>query len=106
MIRKLKYNALAVPCTLGDGSNGYLGILVIAAKYAMVTPTTPFLPPPIPEPLVVDPDFTQYQIAISKTQYEKGLLKHQAYILMQRALFHWYSKQLKTNTQMQCAITS
>ena len=61
-------------------------MLVSASKYSTVVPTTPFLSPPIPEPFFIDPDFTQYQIAITNTQYETAIREHQTYILIQRAL--------------------
>ena len=86
MFRQLKANTEAVPFTLGGGANGYLGMLVIAAQYNTVTPGAPFVPPPMSGVLVIDPAYTQYQIAMAKTQYEAALREHQTYILMQRSL--------------------
>ena len=76
----------AVPCTLGVGENGYLGMLLSAAQFNTVAPGTLFVPPPMPGALVIDPAYTQYQIAMSKTQYEAALRDHKKYILMQRSL--------------------
>ena len=86
MLKQLKANATSVPCTLGGGANGYLGILVSANQYNTVAPGTPFIPPPRPGPLVLNPGDTQYQIQAHKTQYDTALREHQTYLLMQRAL--------------------
>ena len=77
ILRELKANTAAVPCTLAGGANGYLGMLVSAAQYQTVAPGTPFMRPPQPGALVIDPTDTQYQIMIAKTQYETALRKHQ-----------------------------
>ena len=86
LFRKLKASTASVPCTLGGGANGYLGMLVSAAQYNTVAPGAPFVPPPMPWHLVIDPAYTQYQIAMAETQYKAALLEHQTYILMQRSL--------------------
>ena len=86
MLKQLKANAAAVPCTLGGGANGYLVMLVSATQYNTVAPGTPFVPPPMPGPLVLNPGDTQYQLSMRKTQYETALKEHQTYVLMQRAL--------------------
>ena len=86
MLKQLQANAAAVPCTLGGGTTGYLGMLVSAAQYNTVAPGTPFVTPPMPGPLVLTPGDTQYQIAQRKTQHETALKEHQTYVLMQRAL--------------------
>jgi len=86
LLRELKANTAAVPCTLAGGANRYLGMLVSAAQYQTVAPGTPFVPPPQPGALVIDPTDTQYQIMIAKTQYENALREHQTYVLLQRSL--------------------
>ena len=86
LFRELKANTAAVPCTLAGGANGYLGMLVSAAQYQTVAPGTPFVAPPQPGALVIDPTDTQYQIMIAKTQYETALREHQTYVLLQRSL--------------------
>ena len=57
MFRQLKANTAAVPCTLGGGANGYLGMLVSAARYNTVAPGAPIVPPPMPGHLVIDPAY-------------------------------------------------
>ena len=73
MFQQLQANTAAVPCTMGGGSNGYLVMLVCAAQYNTVAPGAPFMPPPRPGALVIDPAYTQYQIAMAKTQYKAAL---------------------------------
>ena len=92
ILKQLKANTCAVPCTLGGGANGYLGMLVSPPKYATVAPGTPFVAPAMPGALVINPTDTQYQIAITKTLYETALREHQTYILMQRALISLIQK--------------
>ena len=82
MFCQSKSNTIAVPCTIGGGVNGYLGMLISAAQYATVAPTTPFVPQPIPGSLVIDLDMTQYQITITKTQNEIALREHQMGVLL------------------------
>ena len=78
MFCEIKVNASAVPSTLRGEANEYLGILVSAAKYTTVVPTTPFLSPSMLRPLVIYPDFTQYQSA--KIAYSFGSLKSSSLI--------------------------
>ena len=86
MFRQLKANTSALPGTLGSGENGYLGMIVSAAQYNTVAPSAPFVSPPMPGHLFIDPDYTQYQMAMAKTQYKSALHEHHTYILMQRSL--------------------
>ena len=65
ILKQLKANASAVPCTLGGGANGYSGMLVSATKYATLAPGSPFVPPTMPGALTILPTDTQYQIAIA-----------------------------------------
>ena len=58
ILKQLKANASAVPCTLGGGANGYLGMLVSATKYATLAPESPFVPPTIPGALTILPTDT------------------------------------------------
>ena len=96
LFRKLKSNTAAVPCTLAGGANGYLGMLVSAAQYQTVAPGTPFVPPPQPGALIIDPNDTQYQIMIAKTQYETALREHQTYVLLQRSLIALVQEAIET----------
>ena len=73
---QLKANMVAVLCTLGGGEKGYLGMLVSDVQYNTVAPGAPFVPLPMPDTLVIDPAYTQYQIAMAKTKYEAALREH------------------------------
>ena len=80
MFRQFKENTAAVLCTLGGRSNGYLGMIVSAAQYNTVATGAPFVPPPMPGVLVIDPAYTQYQIAMANTKYKADLREDQPYI--------------------------
>ena len=71
ILKQLKANTCAVPCTLGGGANGYLGMLVTPLKYATIAPGTPFVAPQMPGALLINPTDTQYQIAINLKQEKK-----------------------------------
>ena len=43
ILNLLKVNACSVPCTLGGGNNGYVGILVSDVSYQILAPGTPFI---------------------------------------------------------------
>ena len=77
MFRQLKSNTAAFPCTMVGGANRYLGMLISDAQYNTVAPGAQFVPPPMPDALVIYPAYTQYQIAMAKTQYEAALSEHQ-----------------------------
>lgn len=86
LLCKLKANSTALPCTLRGRANGYVGMLVSAEKYATLAPAIPFVHPLMSGALVIDPNDTQYQIAISKTLYDAVIREHQTYVLMQQSL--------------------
>ena len=72
MFRQIMANIAAVPCTMGGGANRYLGILVSAAKYNIVTPGAPFVPPPMPGELVMTHFHQAYQeLRDNDTKIEK-----------------------------------
>ena len=58
MFRQFKSNTAEVPCTLDGGANRYLGMLVSAVQYNTVAHGEPFVPPPMPGHLVIDPAYT------------------------------------------------
>ena len=71
-------------------------MLVSAAQYNTVAPGAPFVTPPMPGKLVINPAYTQCQIAMAKTQYEVALRDHQTYILMQRSLFELVQQEVQS----------
>ena len=86
LLRWMKANACSVPCTLGGGANGYVGMLVSNVSYATLAPRTPFIVPVHPGVLQVPPNSTQYQIALAKSQHDESVRVYREYTLMQRAL--------------------
>ena len=72
----LKLNFTTVPCTLGDGTHGYLGAMLTAAEYASATPinTRPFVDFLFPGAATVIPaNSTGPQIAAIEHQFNKAL---------------------------------
>ena len=71
----LKRNFATVPCTLGGGAHGYLGVILPAAEYA----ATPINTPPFVDPLfpgaaaVIPPNSTGPQISAIERQFNKML---------------------------------
>lgn len=61
-------------------------MLVYPVSYNMAAPGTPFVPPPMPGVLVINPGDAQYQITMARTQYNMALKEHQMYILLQHVL--------------------
>ena len=85
LLRRLKANASSVPCTLGGGAHGYVGMLLSPQAYASLS-NIPFDEPLHPGRLVIPPGSTQYEIAHIKSTHENDLTIFQEYNLMQRAL--------------------
>ena len=72
----LKRNFATVPCTLGGGAHGYLGVILTAVEYAAATPvnTPPFTDPIFPgAAAVIPPNRTGPQIAAIERQFNKAL---------------------------------
>ena len=85
LLLRLKANASSVPCTLGGGAHGYVGMLLSPQAYASLS-NIPFDEPLHPGRLVIPPGSTQYEIAHIKSTHENDLTIFQEYNLMQRAL--------------------
>ena len=73
VLDKIQEDIAAVPCKLGGGMHGYLGIIMTYVEYATVT-TTPFEAHTNLGPLpIIAPNITQYQIAAAKELHKKKL---------------------------------
>ena len=83
-----KANCSTVPCTLGGGAYGYVGIPLLPETYATLDPDTPFIVPLYPGILSVEVGATQYEIEFSKTQHDEASSQFTAYNLIMRALIH------------------
>ena len=72
----LKHNFAAVPCSLGGGTQGYLGAVLTAAEYAAATPinTPPFIDPIFPgAATIIPPNSMGPQIVAIECQFNKAL---------------------------------
>jgi hypothetical protein len=60
----LLINSSSIPCTLGGGANGYLGVLILAPAYtAIIAPNiTPFVAPTFPGNLPANLNGTAAQV--------------------------------------------
>ena len=82
LLRWMKANACSVPCPLGGGMNGYVGMLVSALSYASLAPGTPFVAPVSTGILQVPSNATQYQIALARNQHDEELRVFREYTLI------------------------
>ena len=57
---ELKANASSIESNLGGGDHGYLGLVLLDANYALVTPTA-FVAPTFPNALVIPATATQVE---------------------------------------------
>ena len=82
VLDKIQEDAADVPCELGGGMHGYLGITMTGVEYATVATTT-FVAYTNPGPLpTIATDATQYQIAAAKELHKKelNLFKEQRFV--------------------------
>jgi hypothetical protein len=95
ILRAIKGNAASIHSNHGGGANGHLGIVVLAAVYATITPNNPFNPPinPTPQHPTIPPNSTAATTSTIIRQNTKNLCKWKEYNNnIQRAL----KKQLAT----------
>ena len=91
MYRECKANAQSVPCNIGGGANGHLGLIISANAYNTIAPGTAYIRPTNPAPFVPGNNATGPQIA------EGNRLFNEATRLFQEA------NQLESNLQNQIA---
>jgi hypothetical protein len=56
LYRQAKANAQSVPCTLGGGNNGHLGLIIDAITYARISPASPYIRAIHPGPITTATD--------------------------------------------------
>ena len=91
----LKQNFATVPCTLGGGTHGNLGVILTPAEYAAATPITtpPFVDPPFPGPAaIIPPNSTGPQIAAIERQFNKSIRQWTEYKTIQDGIDDMYLK--------------
>ena len=69
---ELKVNAASVPCDVGGGNHGHLGLIMTTVEYAYVDPTS-YMRPIHPGILVITPGMTQYNATIPREQHKEDL---------------------------------
>ena len=72
VLNELKANAQTVHSTLGGGAHGYLGLLVSAPQYALIS-ATPFVMPVYPPPLVLPAGATIHLIQTLQQQHRDNV---------------------------------
>ena len=72
VLNELKANAQTVHSTLGGGAHGYLGLLVSAPQYALIS-ATPFVMPVFPAPLVFPPGAAIHMIQSLQQQHRDNV---------------------------------
>jgi hypothetical protein len=86
--KDLLINASSVPCTLGGGSNGYLGALLSDQAYAAVVApaNTPFVPPAFPGNLPANLNGTAAQVADQVRVFDEQMRQWREYDTVTKAL--------------------
>ena len=69
---ELKTNASSVPCDLGGGANGHLGLVLTAAEYGFVSPF-PYVRPVHPGNLAIPPGTPNYQATVLREDHKEAI---------------------------------
>ena len=85
MKNQIKANVQSVPCTLGGGQHGHLGLIMTPLEYAMVS-NTPFITEPYPGALTFPAGTTALQSKVLQDAYEKRLALYNACVGVEKAL--------------------
>ena len=86
-VRKLlQANARSIDTHLAGGALGHLGIIVSAAAYALVEPTTPWADPAHPGPIPAIVAGTAAEIAASRLTWEQDTATFKTWVTVEQAL--------------------
>ena len=83
---ELKRNAQSVPCELGGGNHGFLGLVLTPAEYATIVPTNPFVPQPHPGTLNIPAGTTGVQARVLESNYNNRMKLYEQCVAMEQAL--------------------
>lgn len=83
---ELKANAQSVPCTLGGGNHGFLGLVLTNAEYQAIVPGVNFVPQPHPGNLVIPAGTTNVQARVIESNHNRELKLFEECVAMEQAL--------------------
>ena len=83
---ELKSNAQNVPCTLGGGNHGFLGLVLTPAEYNLIAPGTPFVMQPHPGPLLIPAGTTNVQARVIENNHTADMKLYDQCVAMEKAL--------------------
>ena len=92
---ELRANAASVPCDLGGGAHGHLGLVLTAADYALVT-AVPYIRPNHPGPLTLPAGagVTNLQREIARDDHKENLRVFHECVNVEKALIKQLNKAL------------
>ena len=84
---EVKANAVTVPCPLGGGQHGHLGLVCTPEAYATLVPENePYIRPQNPGILTIEGNETQHQIAQRKAEHEAAVRLFRQVLGVERAI--------------------
>ena len=83
---QLKSNAQSVPCSLGGGNHGFLGLVLTQAEYNVVVPGQVFNIPAHPGNLVIPAGTTNVQACVLESNYNYEMKLYEQSVAMEKAL--------------------
>ena len=86
MKNELKANAQNVPCTLGGGNHGFLGLVLTPAEYAVIVPGNQFNVPLHPGNLQIPPGTTGVQAQVMESNYNSDVKLYEQCVAIEKAL--------------------
>ena len=102
MYRECKANAQSVPCNLGGGANGHLGLIISANAYNTIAPGTPYIRPTNPAPFVPGNNATGPQIAEGNRIFNEATRLFQEANQLERTLQNQIAAALDPTVMMPC----
>lgn len=89
---ELKSNAQSVPCVLGGGNHGFLGLVLSQAEYQAIVPGANFVPEPHPGNLVIPAGTSNVQARVLESNYNNQMKLHDQCVAIEKALKQQISK--------------
>ena len=102
MYRECKANAQSVPCNLGGGANGHLGLIISANAYNTIAPGTAYIRPTNPAPFVPGNNATGPQIAEGNRLFNEATRLFQETNQLERTIQNQIAAALDPTVMMPC----